>query len=86
MHGQTVIPGIVDSHMHMLYGAYALHGLNLSTPDASVTPDQPEELVRRLKAYAAAHPTDAVILGRADFSTAPPTTPTTGPGDSIRHF
>ena len=32
LHGQTVIPGIVDSHTHMLYGAYALHGLNLSTP------------------------------------------------------
>ena len=37
LHGQTVIPGIVDSHVHLLYGAYALHGLNLSSPQASVT-------------------------------------------------
>src|ERR1039458_8349 len=41
LHGQTVIPGIVDSHMHLLYGAIALHGLNLSTPSSSVTPDKP---------------------------------------------
>ena len=76
LHGQTVIPGIVDSHTHVLYGAYALHGLNLSTPQSSTTPDKPDLLVERLKAYAAAHPGDAVIFGRADFSTVPPTTPT----------
>src|ERR1700722_3233521 len=29
LHGQTVIPGIVDSHAHVLYGAYALHGMTL---------------------------------------------------------
>src|SRR5260221_12740469 len=33
LHRQTVIPGIVDSHTHVLYGAYELHGLNLSTPE-----------------------------------------------------
>jgi hypothetical protein len=76
LHGQTVIPGIVDSHQHMLFGAYALHGLNLSTPEASITPDKPDVIVARLKAYAAAHPNDAVLFGRADFSTVPPTTPT----------
>ncbi len=76
LRGQTVIPGIVDSHTHMLYGAYALHGLNLSTPEASVTPDKPDLLVERLKAYAGAHPRDAVLFGRADFSAVPPTTPT----------
>jgi predicted amidohydrolase YtcJ len=75
LHGQTVIPGIVDSHTHMLYGAYALHGMNLSTPESSITPEKPDLLVERLKAYAAAHPHDAVLFGRADFSTAPPTTP-----------
>jgi predicted amidohydrolase YtcJ len=75
LHGQTVIPGIVDSHIHMLYGAYALHGLNLSTPDASITPDSPDLLVQRLKDYAAAHPHDPVLFGRADFSTVPPSTP-----------
>jgi predicted amidohydrolase YtcJ len=76
LHGQTVIPGIVDSHMHLLYGAIALHGLNLSTPSSSITPDKPELLVERLQAYAAAHPKDKVLFGRADFSTVPPTTPT----------
>jgi predicted amidohydrolase YtcJ len=76
LHGRTVIPGIVDSHMHLLYGAYALHGLNLSTPEWSITPDKPDQLVARLKAYAGEHPRDTVLLARADFSTAPPTTPT----------
>jgi predicted amidohydrolase YtcJ len=76
LHGRTVIPGIVDSHMHLLYGAYALHGLNLSTPESSITPDKPDELVARLKAYAEGHPQDTVLLARADFSSAPPTTPT----------
>jgi predicted amidohydrolase YtcJ len=76
LRGRTVIPGIVDSHLHMLYGAFALHGLNLSTPQASITPDKPDELVARLRDYASAHPHDAVLLGRADFSTVPPTTPT----------
>src|SRR5579871_4064934 len=42
--GRTVIPGIVDSHVHLLYGAYALHGLNLSTPQASITPAKPDLL------------------------------------------
>jgi predicted amidohydrolase YtcJ len=76
LHGQTVIPGIVDSHMHLLYGAFALYGLNLSTPASSITPDKPAALIERLQAYAALHPKDSVLLGRADFSTVPPTTPT----------
>jgi len=76
LHGQTVIPGIIDSHMHLLYGAFALHGLNLSIPESSITPQKPELLVERLRAYAAAHPQDAVLFARADFSTVPPTTPT----------
>ncbi len=75
LQGRTVIPGIVDSHMHLLYGAYALHGLNLSTPAASVTPDQPALLIARLREYAALHPADAILFARADFSTVPPTTP-----------
>jgi predicted amidohydrolase YtcJ len=75
LHGQTVIPGIVDSHAHVLYGAYALHGMNLSTPQFSITPEKPDLLVEHLKAYAAAHPHDAVLFGRTDFSTVPPSTP-----------
>jgi predicted amidohydrolase YtcJ len=76
LHGQTVIPGIVDSHTHLLYGAYALHGMNLSTPESSITPEKPDLLIERLKAYAAGHPNDAVLFGRADFNTVPPSTPT----------
>jgi predicted amidohydrolase YtcJ len=76
LHGQTVIPGVVDSHMHLLYGAFALHGLNLSTPQASITPEKPQLLIAKLKEYAAAHPKDAVLFVRADFNSVPPTTPT----------
>jgi predicted amidohydrolase YtcJ len=73
--GQTLIPGFVDSHMHLLYGAYALHGLNLSTPEGSITPEHPEVLKARLAEYAAAHPGDRILFARADFSTVPPSTP-----------
>jgi predicted amidohydrolase YtcJ len=76
LHGRTVIPGIVDSHLHLLYGAFALHGLNLSTPESSITPEKPDELAGRLRTYAMAHPRDTVLFARADFSTVPPTTPT----------
>src|ERR1700676_3824060 len=76
LHGQTVIPGIVDSHTHMLYGAFALHGMNLSTPESSITPEQGEALKARLRDYAATHREDAILFARADFSTVPPTTPT----------
>jgi len=48
------------------------NGINLSTPESSITPEKPDLLVERLKAYAAAHPHDAVLFGRADFSTVPP--------------
>src|SRR5450432_4177437 len=75
LHGRTVIPGIVDSHAHVLYGAFALHGLNLSTPESSVTPEKKALLEERLRAFAAAHPTDAVLFARADFSATPPSTP-----------
>jgi predicted amidohydrolase YtcJ len=63
----TVIPGIVDSHLHPLHGALALHGLNLSRPDASVWPDQDEELIARLRHYAAENPTEKLLLVRANF-------------------
>ncbi len=76
LHGRTVIPGIVDSHVHTVYGAYALHGLNLSVPEASITVAKPDVLVARLQAYAQAHPADTVLFARADFSATPPTTPT----------
>jgi predicted amidohydrolase YtcJ len=75
LHGRTVIPGISDSHTHMWFGALALHGFNLSTPESSITPDSAEALIEKIKAYAAAHPKDRVLFGRADFSTVPPSSP-----------
>jgi len=76
LQGRTVVPGFSDSHTHMWFGALALHGLNLSTPESSITPeDDPEILVSRLKTYAASHPTDKVLFVRADYSTTPPSTP-----------
>jgi predicted amidohydrolase YtcJ len=77
LQGRTVVPGFSDSHTHMWFGALELHGLNLSTPEASITPeDDPDGVVSRIKAYAASHPKDRVLFVRADFSTTPPSTPT----------
>ena len=76
LHGQTVIPGISDSHAHMWLGAMSLHGFNLSTPETSITPDTPDALVGKIKAFAASHLNDKILFGRADFSTTPPAVPT----------
>ena len=65
--GRTVIPGIVDSHTHMWFGALALHGFNLATPELYVEPKDEAELVSRIKAYAASHPKDKVLFGRVQF-------------------
>jgi predicted amidohydrolase YtcJ len=75
LQGRTVIPGISDSHTHMLFGAMALHGINLSTPESSITPDNADTLVEKIRSYAASHPNDKILFGRADFSLTPPSTP-----------
>lgn len=76
LQGRTVVPGFSDDHTHMWFGAEELHGLNLSTPEASIAPeDDPEGVVNRLKAFAASHPNDKVLFVRADFSTTPPQIP-----------
>jgi predicted amidohydrolase YtcJ len=77
LQGRTVVPGFSDSHTHMWFGGLELHGLNLSTPESSVAPeDQPEEVVKRIKTYAAERPNGKLLIVRADFSTTPPSTPT----------
>ena len=76
LQGRTVIPGISDSHAHMLFGAMALHGVNLSTPERSIAPDDPDALGQSIKAYAESHPNEKILYGRADFSTTPPSMPT----------
>jgi predicted amidohydrolase YtcJ len=75
LHGRTVIPGIVDAHIHVWLGAVALNGVNLSTPEASITPSKPHELVARIRDFAAHHPDEKIIFGRVDFSPTPPFAP-----------
>lgn len=67
LRGRTVIPGIIDSHAHVLLGSMAVHGINLSTPEWSIWPDQPEELVNALREYARANPGEKIIFARGNF-------------------
>jgi hypothetical protein len=60
----------------MWFGAMELHGFNLSTPEASLTPDNADAIVEKIKAFAASHPNDKILFGRADFGTVPPAVPT----------
>ncbi|HXJ88603.1 MAG TPA: amidohydrolase [Candidatus Binatia bacterium] len=76
LQGRTVIPGISDSHVHMWFGGLELQGLNLSSPEGTITPDDPEKFVREIRAFAATHRNDKVLIVRADFNTTPPSTPT----------
>jgi predicted amidohydrolase YtcJ len=69
LQGRTVIPGITDGHVHLWFGALALHGFNLSTPESNVTPKDPHLLVSKIKMYAASHSKDPIVFGRAQFIT-----------------
>ncbi len=69
LHGKTVIPGITDGHVHLWFGALALHGFNLSTPESNITPKDSDLLLGKIKSYAASHPQDPVIFGRVNFIT-----------------
>jgi len=69
LHGKTVIPGITDGHVHLWFGALALHGFNLSTPEYNLTPKDPDLLLGKIKSYAASHPKDQVVFGRVQFIT-----------------
>jgi predicted amidohydrolase YtcJ len=64
---RTVIPGIVDSHTHMWFGALALHGFNLATPDVYIEPKDEALLISKIQEYAAQHPRDKVLFGRVQF-------------------
>jgi predicted amidohydrolase YtcJ len=67
LRGKTVIPGIIDGHVHMWFGALALDGLNLSTPDSNITPDDESLFIEKLKAYASSRPRDPILYARAAF-------------------
>jgi len=69
LQGKTVIPGITDGHVHLWFGALALHGFNLSTPESNISSKEPELLLAKIKDYAASHPKDPVIFGRVQFIT-----------------
>ena len=56
--GHLVLPGFTDCHIHFLDGSLSLQQVNLD--DARTIP----EIQQRVKAYAAAHPDLAWVLGR----------------------
>jgi predicted amidohydrolase YtcJ len=55
--GGTLLPGFIDSHFHMMYGALNLDGMQLE-PATNY-----EELSQILLSYAAEHPEDAWLPG-----------------------
>ena len=55
--GGTLMPGFIDSHFHMMYGALNLDGMQLE-PATNY-----EEFSRIVLAYAAEHPDDAWLPG-----------------------
>jgi predicted amidohydrolase YtcJ len=69
LQGKTVIPGITDGHVHVWFGALALHGFNLSTPESNITSKDSDLLLGKIRDYAAHHAEDPVIFGRVQFIT-----------------
>jgi len=68
--GRLVLPGLIDSHFHLLMGAKALHGAQL---DDALTI---EDLQREVRAYAEAHPNQTWVTGRGwQYKTFPPGVP-----------
>ena len=73
--GRTALPGLVDAHVHLLFGSLELAGLNLSTPSRSITADQVAAFTQQITAFAQANPSSALLIVRADFATADPLAP-----------
>lgn len=67
LRGKTVLPGFTDNHLHLWFGALALHGVNLANLKESITPDDRAQFAGRIKAYVASHPAEPVIYVRSTF-------------------
>jgi predicted amidohydrolase YtcJ len=76
LQGKTAIPGISDAHTHTWFGGLALRGFNFATPELHIAPEQSDLLISKIKEYAAAHPKDKVLFGRAQFPSTPSTVAT----------
>ncbi len=55
--GQLVLPGLVESHVHVLLGALLSVGLQLSMADSV------DEVVEKVRAYADEHPGESAVFG-----------------------
>src|SRR3989304_3160579 len=55
--GGTLMPGFIDSHFHMIYGALSLDGMQLE-PASNY-----DELSQIILSYAAKHPSDLWLPG-----------------------
>src|SRR4029453_18366017 len=56
-HGQMVVPGFIDSHIHFIDGGFRLASVQLRDPQT------PEEIVARIKEFAKGVPAGAWITG-----------------------
>lgn len=65
--GASVIPGLTDAHMHLAHSAKKFGTCSFADIVPNPKTDTPEGVIRQIqdtiKAYADAHPTDAVVRG-----------------------
>jgi predicted amidohydrolase YtcJ len=63
--GSTIIPGIIDSHVHMWQGGQSLRGFTINANNES-------QLIDTLKTYSATHPAgnarNAWLIGKGSFA------------------
>jgi len=70
--GCTLMPGFIDSHFHMMYGALNMNGMQFEQFDNY------EIVSQKIKAYAAEHPNDAWLHGTGlGYNAGPEKTPLT---------
>ncbi len=74
LQGKTVLPGIIDSHLHLLWGAMILNGFRMADEQIDLK-SNPDLFAQRIHSYAASHPQDKAIIGVVDFGTIYPNYP-----------